>query len=255
MAFGALPADNHVMTTRIHIPEGLAEGATLNLPDNAFRHLVQVLRLREGDPFTAFDGRGGEYDAVLIEIGKRSASVGILAHQGIDRESPLDLTLAQCISKGERMDYTVQKAVELGVTRIVPLISGRSVVRLDEERWEKKLEHWRGVVVSACEQSGRTAVPEVQDAVALPTWLDDESARGTRLTLDPEAPHSLRELPPPSGPVTLLVGPEGGLSEMELQHAHRAGFIGMRMGPRVLRTETAGVAALAALQAMWGDWA
>ncbi len=254
MAFTAQQTDNRHMTTRIFIAEGLAEGASFDLPENAFRHLVQVLRLREGDPFTAFDGRGGEYDAVLVEISKRSASVGILAHQTIDRESPLDLTLAQCVSKGDRMDFTVQKAVELGVTRIAPLISGRSVVRLDEERWEKKLEHWRGIVVSACEQSGRTAVPMVEVPIALPTWLDDESARGTRLTLDPEAQHSLRELPAPGGPVTLLVGPEGGLSEMELKHAHAAGFIGMRMGPRVLRTETAGVAALAALQSKWGDW-
>ncbi len=240
--------------TRIFFHTPLSEGAALSLPESAFRHLVQVLRMREGETFTAFDGRGGEYDAVLVEVGKRSASARLLAHHDISRESPLDLTLAQCISKGERMDYTLQKAVELGVTRIVPLISGRSVVRLDEDRWEKKLEHWRGVVVSACEQSGRTQVPALASVQALTSWLDNEDAHGDRLTLDPQARHSLRDLPRRHGPVTLLAGPEGGLSDGEIDRARRAGFIGIRIGPRVLRTETAGVAALAALQALWGDW-
>lgn len=234
--------------------ESLAAGARLRLPDAAYRHLVQVLRLRPGERFIAFDGRGGEYLAEIVEVGKREASAYLVSFHDVDRESPLDLTLAQCVSKGERMDYTLQKAVELGITRIVPLISSRSVVRLDSDRWDKKLEHWRGVVIAACEQSGRTCVPAVDTPIALPTWLDDESAHGTRLTLDPLGHHGLRELPPPTGPVTLLVGPEGGLTEHELDRAREAGFTGMRMGPRVLRTETAGVAALAALQAMWGDW-
>jgi 16S rRNA (uracil1498-N3)-methyltransferase len=240
--------------SRIYFAEPLSEGARVELPDGAFRHLVQVLRLREGETFTAFDGRGGEYDAVLVEVGRRSAAARMLAHDDVDRESPLDLTLAQCISKGERMDYSLQKAVELGVTRIVPLISGRSVVRLDEGRWEKKMEHWRGVVISACEQSGRTRLPVLEDVQALPTWLDGERAHGERLTLDPQGRHTLRQLPRPNGPLTLLVGPEGGLSEGELAHAQRGGFFGIRIGPRTLRTETAGVAALAALQALWGDW-
>ncbi|WP_028080580.1 16S rRNA (uracil(1498)-N(3))-methyltransferase [Solimonas soli] len=241
--------------SRIFISDAeLRSGASLRLPEGAFRHLVQVLRLRAGDSFIAFDGRGGEYRAELVEVGKREASAKLLAFDEVDRESPLDLTLAQCVSKGERMDYTLQKAVELGVTRIVPLLSSRSVVRLDAERWDKKLEHWRGIVVSACEQSGRTAVPPVADISALPAWFDAEGAHGTRLTLDPLAHHSLHQLPAPNGPLTLLVGPEGGLSDHELERARAAGYIGVRMGPRVLRTETAGVAALAALQAMWGDW-
>lgn len=239
---------------RIHFDVPLAAGLMLDLPEDAFRHLIQVLRMRAGESFIAFDGRGGEYAAELVEVHKRSATARLDRHVGIDRESPLDLTLAQCVSKGERMDYTLQKAVELGVTRIVPLLSSRSVVRLDAERMDKKLEHWRGVIISACEQSGRTRVPQLADAIALPSWLDTEAAPGERLTLDPQGRHGLRELPPPRGPVTLLVGPEGGLSEHELQRTHAAGFIGIRMGPRVLRTETAGVAALAALQALWGDW-
>ncbi len=239
---------------RIHFDVPLAADLPLQLPEDAFRHLIQVLRLRAGDRFVAFDGSGGEYAAELVEVHKRSATARLDRHVAVDRESPLDLTLAQCVSKGERMDYTLQKAVELGVTRIVPLLSSRSVVRLDAERMDKKLEHWRGVIISACEQSGRTRVPPLADAVALPSWLDAEAAPGERLTLDPQGRHGLRELPPPRGPVTLLVGPEGGLSEHELQRAHAAGFTGIRMGPRVLRTETAGVAALAALQALWGDW-
>lgn len=253
MDSGAGRADNAGMT-RIHLDTPLSEGASVPLPDAAFRHLVQVLRLREGQTFTAFDGRAGEYDAVLVEVGKRSATARLLAYQDVNRESPLDLTLAQCISKGERMDYTLQKAVELGVTRIVPLISGRSVVRLDEDRWDKKMEHWRGIVIAACAQSGRTCLPELEPALALPSWLDGDRAHGDRLTLDPRGRHSLRELPRATGPVTLLVGPEGGLSDGELDHARRCGFVGIRIGPRVLRTETAGVAAMAALQALWGDW-
>lgn len=239
---------------RIHFPVPLQRDSTLTLPDDAFRHLVQVLRLRQNETFIAFDGNGGEYQAELLEIGKREARARIGAFLDVERESPLDLSLAQCISKGDRMDYTLQKAVELGVTRIVPLHSSRSVVRLDADRWDKKLEHWRGVISSACEQSGRTRVPQLAEIEALPSWLDRDCAHGERLTLDPLAHHGLRELPAPRGPVTLLVGPEGGLSEHELNRAREAGFTGIRMGPRVLRTETAGIAALAAMQAMWGDW-
>lgn len=233
----------------------LVAGATLRLPDSAFRHLVQVLRLRAGERFVVFDGRGGECAAVLLDVGKREATATLESRHEINRESPLDLTLAQCVSKGDRMDYTLQKAVELGVTRIVPLLSSRSVVRLDAERMDKKLEHWRGVIVSACEQSGRSVIPSLAEPAALPAWLDQVATTDTtRLTLDPLAACGLRGLARPAGAVTLLVGPEGGLSEHELQRAHDAGFTGVRMGPRILRTETAGVAALAALQALWGDW-
>lgn len=241
--------------TRIHLSQPLAEGQDLPLPEGAFRHLIQVLRMGPGDPFVVFNGEGGEYRATLTQVAKKSAVARVEVRIPANRESPLDLTLAQCVSKGDRMDYTIQKAVELGVTRILPLLSVRSVVRMDAERWEKKLEHWRGVIISACEQSGRTAVPELLAVQPLPGWLDCFSAVGTGLTLDPDGPHGLREMPAPAGPVTLLVGPEGGLSPDEIERSRNAGFIGIRMGPRVLRTETAGVAALAALQAYWGDWA
>jgi 16S rRNA (uracil1498-N3)-methyltransferase len=239
--------------TRIHLPGPLVEGLELVLPDTAFRHLVHVLRLRENDAFVAFDGRGGEYRAVLMEAGKRRARARLAAHDPVNRESPLDLRLAQCVSKGERMDYTLQKAVELGVTRVTPLISERCAVKLDAERWEKKLEHWRGVIVAACEQSGRTRVPALDAVVPLPNWLATGTA-GAGVLLDPLADAGMDQLPAPTGPLTLLAGPEGGLSEAETASARRAGFTGLRLGPRVLRTETAAVAVLAALQARWGDW-
>lgn len=152
------------------------------------------------------------------------------------------------------MDYTLQKAVELGVQRILPLLSSRSVVKLDGERWEKKLEHWRGIVVSACEQSGRTRIPEVAAPLALDRWLPACDEPGLRLTLDPAAAQGLAALPEVRS-ATLLIGPEGGLSDTEIRQAAQAGFRGLRVGPRVLRTETAGVAVLAALQARFGDWA
>lgn len=240
--------------SRVFLPQPLAAGNEIALPDEAFRHLVQVLRLREGEHFIAFNGEGGEYRATLTQLAKRSASARIEALDAVDRESPRPLHLAQCVSKGDRMDYTLQKAVELGVTDLQPLLSSRSVVRMDGERWEKKLEHWRGVIVSACEQSGRTRLPQLHPVQALTAWLDAGGGAGERLTLDPLASHGLREMPEPRGAVTLLVGPEGGLSPAELDAARRAGYVGVRLGPRVLRTETAGVAALAAIQALWGDW-
>lgn len=239
---------------RVFLDLPLQEGATVELPEDSARHLVQVLRMRAGETFTAFNGRGGEYAAILQAAGKREARAQIGAFRNIDRESPLRVTLAQCVSKGERMDYTLQKAVELGVAEIVPLLSERSVVRLDAERWEKKLEHWRGIAVSACEQSGRTRPPRLHAVADLRQWLQAAPADALKLALAPGAPLGLRTAPPPRGPVILLVGPEGGLSETEVRQAASCGFAALSLGPRVLRTETAGVAALAALQALWGDW-
>lgn len=239
--------------TRIYLEPPLLEGNEIPLPEEAFRHLVQVLRLREGESFTAFCGDGGEYEATLTAVAKRSAMLRLGQRREVDRESPLDLCLAQCVSKGDRMDYTIQKAVELGVRRIHPLLSARSVVKLDGERWEKKLEHWRGVVISACEQSGRTRLPELAAPQALERWLPACAEPGLRLTLDPLAESGIAGLPAANS-VTLLIGPEGGLAENEIRQAATAGFRGLRVGPRILRTETAGVAVMAALQARFGDW-
>ncbi len=236
---------------RFHQPGPLAAGQRLRLSETAFRHAVRVLRLKLDDALVLFDGRGGEYPARLVELDKREAWVELGAHVAREAESPLAMVLVQGVSKGERMDYTLQKAVELGVAEIRPVFSARAVVALAGERLERKLEHWRGVVASACEQSGRNRVPEVHAPVELATWLAQPVDRG--LVLDPGAGCGLRGIAVPAGRIALLIGPEGGWSGAELTAAFGAGYIGVRLGPRVMRTETAGVAALAALQALWGD--
>lgn len=207
-----------------------------------------------GAPLTLFNGDGAEYDAVISHAGKDAVSVRVAGARPAPRESPLDITLAQGVSRGERMDYTVQKAVELGVTRIEPVTTSRGVVRLDPTRARQKAEHWQAIVVSACEQCGRSRVPPVGPVTPFPDWL--ARGRGDRagLLLDPGSSRRLNELPPPVGGISLLAGPEGGLTDAEREDALRAGFVAIRLGPRVLRTETAALAALAAMQALWGDF-
>jgi 16S rRNA (uracil1498-N3)-methyltransferase len=238
---------------RIHHPAPLAAGARIELQEAAANHVARVLRLPTGAPVILFNGEGGEYEAVITEIDKRRVIVELGAFRAVEREPPLPLWLAQGISRGERMDYTVQKAVELGVSRIIPLFTERCGVHLDEARLAKRLQHWRAVAVGACEQCGRNRLPEIAPALPLAEWLA-APIPGLRLVLDPEAEGSLSALAPPTGPVTLLIGPEGGLSDQELQSARQSNFLGLRLGPRVLRTETAAVAALAALLATWGDF-
>ncbi|MBL8259408.1 MAG: 16S rRNA (uracil(1498)-N(3))-methyltransferase, partial [Candidatus Competibacteraceae bacterium] len=169
-------------------------------------------------------------------------------------EPPLRIVLAQGVSRGEKMDYTLQKSVELGVSAIQPLLTDYGGIGLSDERWLKKVQHWRGVIIGACEQCGRNRLPELRDPATLSDWLNRSSEAGSRWLLDPLAEAGLRELDAPNGRATLLIGPEGGLSVEEIQRARAAGFVGVRLGPRVLRTETAGVAALAAVQTLWGDW-
>lgn len=238
--------------SRVWLDAPLESGAGIELPEGPFRHLVQVLRMQAGDRVTVFNGQGGEYEAVLEAVAKRSATLRIGAFHDVNRESPLALTLVQGISKGERMDWTIQKAVELGVSAIVPVLTERCNVNLDRERQNKKLDHWRGIIVSACEQSGRTRLPVLEPIRKFADWLAQPHA-GTRLVLDPTASTALGRVENLRGATTLLVGPEGGFSEMEIRIATQAGFAGVRLGPRVLRTETAGVAALAVLQSLGGD--
>lgn len=238
---------------RIHHPAHLTTGARIELHEAASSHLTRVLRLVAGAPVILFNGEGGEYEAVICEIDKRRVIVELGVFRSIEREPPLELWLAQGISRGERMDYTVQKAVELGVSRIIPLFTERCGVHLDGDRLAKRLQHWHAVAVSACEQCGRNRLPDIAPALPLAEWLAAPTP-GLHLVLDPEAEGSLSRLPPPAGPVILLIGPEGGLSDQELHLARQSNFLGLRLGPRVLRTETAAVAALAALLAMWGDF-
>lgn len=238
--------------SRVYLETPLASGSVIELPEGAFRHLVQVLRMRAGESLRVFDGRGGEYEAVIESVAKRGATLAIGAFHDVDRESPLSITLVQGISKGERMDWTLQKAVELGVTAVVPVITERCNVSLDRERQDKKLDHWRGVMIAACEQSGRTRVPVLHPVQKLTDWLA-QATSGVRLMLDPEADTALPAPGVGVVPLSLVIGPEGGLSAAELATGARAGCLRVRLGPRVLRTETAGVAALAVLQALAGD--
>ncbi len=202
---------------------------------------------------TLFDGRGGEYSAQIRERRENAVLTEVQEHRPIERESLLELTLAQGISRGERMDLVVQKATELGVRRIVPVLAERSVVRLDERQEQKKLAHWRAIAVAACEQSGRNRVPEVTAAATLNELLATLSPDSTRVLLSPTGTLSARDLAPLAGPLTVLIGPEGGLTDAEQEASVSAGFMRMRLGPRVLRTETAALAALAALQHDFGD--
>jgi 16S rRNA (uracil1498-N3)-methyltransferase len=239
---------------RFHIPLPLAPGERTALPEAAAHHAARVLRLRGGDAVTLFNGQGGEYAAVITAIGKHQVEVEVGAHAAIERESPLTVTLVQALSSGERMDLTIQKAVELGVTRIVPVESERSVVRLKGERADKRRAHWRQVVISACEQCGRNRVPAVEPLLPLAVWLAGEESTALRWLLAPGAATALRAQAHPDRAIELLVGPEGGFTDAEVAAAQRAGYQPVRLGPRVLRTETAAPALLAALQALWGDF-
>lgn len=241
-------------TPRFHIAGALHAGATLTLPESAAHHAARVLRLHAGDRVTLFNGRGGEHAAVIVAITRQEVSVEVGTHDPVERESPLAVTLVQAVSSGERMDLTIQKAVELGVQRIVPVDSERGVVRLKGERAEKRVAHWQQIAIAACEQCGRNRIPEVRMISPLAVWLAAEQSEALRWALMPGAATALRELPRPQQPVELLVGPEGGLTRTETEQAQRAGYLPVRLGPRVLRTETAAPALLAALQALWGDF-
>lgn len=242
---------------RFFSPQPLSVGARVDLSESAARHAARVLRLKEEDCLTLFDGSGGEYVARIARIGRDNVAADVMQWNDVERESPIDITLIQALQSGEKMDLTVQKAVELGVTRIVPVASQRSVVRLEGDRAQRRVAHWRGVAASACEQCGRNRVPEVSALEGLRSWLARPASGGTvRLLLDPRSVNALGSLPLPladSG-IELLIGAEGGLSPDEMDLAVRAGFVGVRLGPRVLRTETAGLAALAAIQCLWGDF-
>ena len=236
---------------RFFAPVDLPLGTEIRLPDRAAHHL-SVLRLGVGDAITLFDGRGGEFVAELTRASSKDARARLLSNLALERESPLPILLAQCISSGDRMDTTLQKSTELGVSRIVPVASERSVVQLSGDRAEKRVAHWRNVVIAACEQCGRNRIPEVLAIARISDFLSSTEHSGLRLLLVPDGGRKLAQLPRPGG-VALLVGPEGGLTARERQDAERAGFIPVRFGPRVLRTETAPLAAIAAMQALWGD--
>lgn len=239
--------------TRVYVEAPLAPGARLSLTGSAAGHLIRVLRLRPGDALTLFNGQGGEHAAAVTEVRGGKLAVQVGAASATERESALAVTLAQGVSRGERMDLVVQKATELGVARIVPLFTERSVVRLSAQQGERKLAHWRGIVIAACEQSGRNRLPELVAPLALAEFLARSATGASRIVLSPGAATRVPDLPRTTA-VTLLIGPEGGLTEDEQQGAVRAGFTAVRLGPRILRTETAALAALSVLQREFGDF-
>ena len=242
------------MTSRFYCPLPLHAGRTVTLPPEAAHHALRVLRLRSGDELVVFDGLGGEYPGRVSEIAP-TLRLALGDWREVEREAPLAMTLAQALPSGDKMDWVVQKAVELGVLAIQPLQAKRSVVRLAGERAEKRCNHWQQIAVAACEQSGRNRLPTICPILDLAHYLAQPAGENeTRLLLSPQADEGMSALPPPVGKVTLLVGPEGGFDADEEAAARSVGFRAVTMGPRVLRTETAGLAAMAAMLALWGDF-
>jgi 16S rRNA (uracil1498-N3)-methyltransferase len=239
--------------TRCHVDAPLSVGTSLALPETAANHLARVLRLCEGDGCVLFNGDGHDYDARLTAISKRGVVADIVGARAIDNESPLRVILLQGIARGEKMDLILQKATELGVAAIVPVMAERTEVKLDAERTEKRVAHWRSVIASACEQSGRARLPSLSAPASLADAARDVGTGATKLTLDPTGDVALATVEIASGAVVVAIGPEGGWSPRDRDTLSAAGFTGLRLGPRILRTETAGLAAIAALQSRFGD--
>lgn len=239
--------------SRIYTSQALLPANSIELEGSASHYLTRVLRLSEGDPLIIFNGDGRDYSAEISEIRKKCVLVRILDSKNPANESPLKINLVQAICRGERMDYVLQKATELGVFSIQPLRSQRVEVRLDETRQAKRMAHWQGVVISACEQSGRALVPEVKTPLSLPEWMTS-TVESPRLVLDPLAENRLSDLSVALGSISILVGPEGGFTDEEMAKARVNDVMPVSLGPRVLRTETAGPAAIAVLQAKTGGF-
>ncbi|WP_137170589.1 16S rRNA (uracil(1498)-N(3))-methyltransferase [Marinomonas sp. FW-1] len=243
---------------RIFIDTELNENSTLALPDSAFQHLCKVLRLKSGHPLRVFNGqefngKSRQYNATLSDVEKRSASIQIADFEELENESPIQVTVGQTLSRGERMDYAIQKSVEAGVFAIQPLFSERCEVKLQDSRAEKRLQHWQQVAISAAEQCGRGIVPTVYPPIELTEWITNCNEM-LKLTLHHHSAKPIRQFEKPSNNrIALLIGPEGGLSEKEVQLSEKSGFNAISLGPRVLRTETAPIVALSVINALWGD--
>ena len=237
---------------RIHCDLRLGPGAQFALAPEAAQHVAKSLRLKAGDTIVVFDGRGGEYDAAIQRVEKDRVDVKLGGFRDADVEAPLRVGLVQGLPEADKMDWIIQKAVELGVGWVQPIVCDRSVVRLAGERAARREAHWRRVAVAACEQSGRNRIPEVRPTLGFQSWVA-VPASAPRWVLTPGAP-ALAAQPAPDGDLELLIGPEGGLSEREMDLAISQGGISVGLGPRVLRAETAPIAALAAIHALWGDF-
>lgn len=238
---------------RIYQPGLLQPGAETELAEDAANHVGRVLRMQTGAELVLFNGDGFNYPAHIVETGKKNVRVKLVAANNNPVESPLRIHLGQGISRGDRMDFAIQKAVELGVTEITPLFTERCGVKLDAERLQKRTEQWQKIAISACEQSGRSVVPTVHPALSLDKWLA-QNTNELKLTLDPWAKDTIKTLTPVSA-LRLVIGPEGGFSDREVALTTQAGFVAVQLGPRVLRTETAALTAISALQLQMGDLA
>jgi 16S rRNA (uracil1498-N3)-methyltransferase len=248
------------MHARFYHPEEIATGQLIVLSDTNQRHATQVLRLKKGDAVTLFNGRGGEFSAYIDQANKSGTTVLVSAYHDTGRESPLSIELAQAVCVNEKMDWIIQKAVELGATRIQPVSTARSIVHLSGERASKRQQHWQKIAVSACEQCGRNYVPHVSPLMTLPEWLSrkkvDKSPNDLSLMLSTTATQSLHGIAKPSADanLALVIGPEGGFTPEEEAAVLHTSFIPVRLGKRILRTESAALAAIAALQTLWGDF-
>mgnify|MGYP000912328920 CR=1 FL=1 len=240
--------------TRIYYQDGLNDQESLTLSGQSGQHVARVLRMRAGDELILFDGLGGEHRASIESVQGGKVELNLLGHNHIEREAPVPVTLIQGVSRGERMDWTIQKATELGVHRIVPVTSLRSMVKLKGDRAERRRGHWQQVAISACEQCGRNRVPQISDPVSLEDGLAQVEAFALKLTLRADATMRIAQLPESPPEACIAIGPEGGFDDREYQLLEQAGFQGLRLGPRILRTETAGLAAMAALLSRWGDF-
>ncbi len=237
---------------RIYTSRPLSSGQSIDLEAGPSHHLAGALRLTAGDSFTVFNGAAGEYPATIESVGKKSLTVRLGKRIDRSSESTLRIHLGIAISRSDRMDWIVQKSTELGVAKVTPLFTERSTVKLKGERARKKLNHWRQIAISACEQCGRNQLPQIAPVVQLEQWLKRDLPE-QRFVLDHRSGHSVAELGQNASAIALLIGPEGGLAEAEIASALTQKFSALTLGPRVLRTETAPLAAIAILQARWGD--
>lgn len=245
------------MKVRLYCDIPITVGATVQLPEAAAHHARDVLRLASGNEVTLLNGLGGEYAATLTQVTKKVVEARVQAHSQREAEAPFSITLAQSLATGDKMDWVVEKAVELGAASVVPIAAERSVLRLSSERAAKRLAHWQAIARAACEQCGRNRLARIEPVINLDSWLATMAAApGLKLMLSPVADVAITSLPvpQPGDAIVLLVGPEAGLSDAEEASARAAGFRGIVLGPRVMRTETAGLAALAAIHARWGDF-
>jgi 16S rRNA (uracil1498-N3)-methyltransferase len=241
-------------TIRLFHSGELPENGDMVLDDEARRHLVTVLRSSLGQPVELFNGDGFNYQGILSQIEKKRASINVHGREKSNNESPVNLHLYQAVSRGDKMDLTIQKAVELGVNQITPITSERCGVKLNDQRWNKKVLHWQKVIQSACEQSGRTIVPQLNAIISLDSIIESKQDLAHTIVLDPVAAQSLSDFETKTQSLQIIIGPEGGLTEQEIKRLCEVGCQGVRLGPRILRTETAGLAVLSVLQAKFGDW-